>query len=358
MGFRKIIHIDMDAFYASVEQLDNPDLRGKPVAVGGNGERGVVAAASYEARKFGVKSAMSSKIAARKCPDLLFVRPRFERYKEISKAIHEIFQRYTDHIEPLSLDEAFLDVTYNKLDLSSATFIAQAIKNDIKNELNLIASAGVSYNKFLAKMASDQDKPDGLFVIRPRDGIEFINSLPIERFYGVGRVTAEKMRDLGITNGRQLRELSLEFLTTHFGKSGKYFYNVSRGVDNREVHIERERKSIASENTFFTDISVASKFREEAAVMLDKVWERYQRFEQTGKTLSIKLKYNDFTQITRAQTRVERFTSKKIFDEVGRALMEQVLPLEKPVRLIGFQVSGFLQDDGGSDEGMQMTLEF
>lgn len=355
MNFRKIIHIDMDAFYASVEQLDNPDLRGKPVAVGGNSERGVVAAASYEARKFGVRSAMSSKIAARKCPDLLFVKPRFERYKEISRAIHEIFQRYTDHIEPLSLDEAFLDVTYNKINLNSATFIAQAIKNDIRNELGLIASAGVSYNKFLAKMASDQDKPDGLFVIRPQDGIKFIDTLPIERFYGVGKVTAEKMHDLGIFNGEHLRGLSLDFLAAHFGKSGNYFYNVSRGVDDREVRVERERKSVGSESTYFSDISDPSQFREEARTMLDRVWERYDRFDQVGKTISIKLKYFDFTVITRAQTRPSGLGTRKAFNEAGHALIEQVLPLEKPVRLIGFQVSGFLQEE---DLPVQMTLEF
>lgn len=346
----------MDAFYASVEQLDNPELRGKPVAVGGNAERGVIAAASYEARKFGVKSAMSSKLAARKCPELIFVRPRFDRYKEISLAIHEIFQRYTDHIEPLSLDEAFLDVTFNKLDLNSATFIAQAIKNDIRNELNLIASAGVSYNKFLAKMASDQDKPDGLFVIHPKDGIGFIDQLPIERFFGVGRVTAEKMRDFGISTGKQLRSLSLDFLTTHFGKSGKYFYNVSRGIDNREVISERERKSIAVENTFNTDIFDSHLFRTEATVILEKLWERYQRFGQSGKTLGIKIKFNDFIQLTRAQTKPARFISRKTFDEVGKALMDQVLPLEKPVRLIGFQISGFQQEEG--EEVVQMTLEF
>lgn len=348
----------MDAFYASVEQLDFPELRGKPVAVGGNAERGVIAAASYEARKFGVKSAMSSKIAARKCPELIFVRPRFDRYKEISNAIREIFQRYTDDIEPLSLDEAFLDVTFNKIDLSSATFIAQAIKNDIRNELNLIASAGVSYNKFLAKMASDQDKPDGLFVIKPKDGINFINTLPIERFFGIGKVTAEKMRDLGVSNGSQLRELSLDFLTTHFGKSGNYFYNVSRGIDNREVKSDRERKSIAVENTFGTDIFDSNKFRTEAKVILERLWERYQRSGQTAKTLSIKLKSNDFIQLTRAQTKPARFIAKKDFDDVGDALMEQVLPLQKPIRLIGFQVSGFQQELEDKPMHVQMTMDF
>lgn len=356
MNFRKIIHIDMDAFFASVEQLDRPELRGKPIAVGGNAERGVIAAASYEARKFGVKSAMSSKIAAKKCPQLIFVRPRFERYKEISTAIHEIFQRYTDDIEPLSLDEAFLDVTFNKVDSKSATFIAQSIKNDIRNELNLIASAGVSYNKFLAKMASDQDKPDGLFVIKPKDGIAFIDSLPIERFFGVGKVTAEKMHDLGITNGKELRNFSLEFLMDHFGKSGNYFYNVARGIDNRTVESDRERKSIAVESTFETDIFESTKFRLQAEAILERLWVRYQKFGQPGKTLTIKLKYNDFTQITRSQTKNAKFIMKNALEETGKSLIEQVLPLPKPIRLIGFQVSGFQQEF--EENAVQMTLDF
>ncbi len=356
MELRKIIHIDMDAFFASVEQLDNPDLRGKPVAVGGNAERGVIAAASYEARKFGVKSAMSSKIAAKKCPQLIFVRPRFERYKEISNSIHEIFSRYTDEIEPLSLDEAFLDVTFNKIDLNSATFIAQSIKNDIRNELNLIASAGVSYNKFLAKMASDQDKPDGLYIIRPKEGINFINTLPIERFFGVGKVTALKMHELGITNGKTLRNFSLEFLIDHFGKSGKYFYNIARGIDNRNVESERERKSIAVESTFEIDIFDSTKFRMQADVILERLWTRYQKFGQSGKTLSIKLKYNDFTQITRSTTKNNRFISKNSVEETGKLLMEQVLPLSKPIRLIGFQISGFQQE--AEEIATQMTLDF
>lgn len=356
MELRKIIHIDMDAFFASVEQLDNPELRGKPVAVGGNAERGVIAAASYEARKFGVKSAMSSKIAAKKCPKLIFVKPRFERYKEISNAIHEIFSRYTDEIEPLSLDEAFLDVTFNKIDLKSATFIAQAIKNDIKNELNLIASAGVSYNKFLAKMASDQDKPDGLFIIRPKEGIDFINTLPIERFHGVGKVTALKMNELGITNGKELRKLSAEFLMEHFGKTGIYFYNIARGIDDRKVESVRERKSIAVENTFETDIFDSTKFRAQAENILDKLWLRYQKFGQSGKTLSIKLKFNDFTQITRSNTKNNRFIDKDSLEEVGKLLIEQVLPLPKPIRLIGFQISGFQQEQQA--KATQMTLDF
>jgi DNA polymerase-4 len=360
MALRKIIHVDMDAFYASVEQLDFPELRGKPVAVGGNAERGVVAAASYEARKFGVKSAMSSKLAARKCPGLIFVRPRFDRYKEISKSIHEIFSRYTDLIEPLSLDEAFLDVTFNKINLSSATFIAQSIRNDIRNELNLIASAGVSYNKFLAKMASDQDKPNGLFVIRPKDAIAFIDTLTIERFFGVGKVTADKMRELGITNGRELRTLSLEFLTSHFGKSGAYFYNIAQGTDNRTVEPERERKSLGIENTFDTDISDTNRFRNEASAMLQQLWQRYQRHGLQGKTLSIKLKYNDFVQITRAQTKASGLATFEVIEALGNQLVEQLLPLEKPVRLIGFQVSGFLHETGEVEPpaSTQMTLDF
>lgn len=356
MNFRKIIHIDMDAFFASVEQLDFPELRGKPVAVGGNAERGVIAAASYEARKFGVKSAMSSKIAAKKCPQLIFVKPRFERYKEISTSIHEIFQRYTDAIEPLSLDEAFLDVTFNKVHSKSATFIAQSIKNDIRNELNLVASAGVSYNKFLAKMASDQDKPDGLYVIKPKAGLPFIDSLPIERFFGVGKVTADKMHELGITNGRALRNFSLEFLLDHFGKSGRYFYNVARGVDNREVESERERKSIAVESTFELDVIDSTKFRLQADSILERLWNRYQKFGQPGKTLTIKLKYNDFTQITRSQTKPARFSTKNAVEETGKMLIEQVLPLSRPVRLIGFQISGFHQE--AEEIATQMTLDF
>lgn len=361
MALRKIIHVDMDAFYASVEQLDFPELRGKPIAVGGNAERGVVAAASYEARQYGVKSAMSSKLAARKCPALIFVRPRFERYKEISRSIHEIFSRYTDLIEPLSLDEAFLDVTFNKVNLSSATFIAQSIRNDIRNELNLIASAGVSYNKFLAKMASDQDKPNGLFVIRPRDAIAFIDTLPIERFFGVGKVTADKMRELGITNGQELRTLSLEFLTSHFGKSGAYFYSIAQGIDNRSVESERERKSLGIENTFESDIADSSGFRQEAANMLEQLWKRYQRYGLIGKTLSIKLKYHDFVQVTRAHTKPNGLATFPVIEALGNQLVEQLLPLEKPVRLIGFQISGFLHETKESAPppvSTQMTLDF
>lgn len=359
MEIRKIIHVDMDAFYASVEELDFPELRGKAIAVGGNAERGVVAAANYEARKFGVKSAMSSRLAAKKCPHLVFVKPRFERYKEISKEIHRIFQRYTDIIEPLSLDEAFLDVTFNKMDIKSATFIAQAIKNDIKNELNLIASAGVSYNKFLAKTASDQDKPDGLFIIKPKDGLDFIAQLPIGRFHGVGKVTGEKMKDLGISSGKDLRELSLEFLTTMFGKSGLYFYQIARGIDHREIIANRERKSIAIENTFDTDIIKPAEFRLEAKELLTQLWKRYQvkKADKLGKTLNIKIKYYDFIQLTRSHSHRVPISDYELFESIGFQLIEQVLPLEKPVRLIGFQVSNFELNEK-TKEDSQLTIDF
>ncbi len=343
----------MDAFFASVEQLDNPELRGLPVAVGGSAERGVVAAASYEARKYGVKSAMSSKIAARMCPDLVFVSPNFKRYKEVSKDINLIFKRYTDLIEPLSLDEAFLDVTTNKMGLNSATFIAQAIKNDIWSELNLVASAGVSYNKFLAKLASDQDKPNGLFVIKPEEAESFMDQLPVERFFGVGKVTAEKMHELQIFVGKDLKQYSQEQLENHFGKAGAFLYNICRGVDNREVNSDRERKSLGAENTFSKDIFDTTNFRKTSLDIIKQVWSRSEKFPKKGRTLSIKLKYNDFTQITRSVTRPTEIQTYVQLEKLANHLIESVVPLEKPVRLIGFQLSGFKSDDKVS----QLTLE-
>ncbi len=342
---RKIIHVDMDAFYASVEQLDNPELIGKPVAVGGSKERGVVAAASYEARQFGVKSAMSSAIAARQCPNLIFVKPRFERYKEISTKIREIFQRYTDIIEPLSLDEAYLDVTENKMGLNSATFIAQSIKTDIKSELNLIASAGVSYNKFLAKLASDQDKPNGLFVILPEEAQQYINSLPIRRFHGVGKATADKMLELQIHFGEDLMRFSKEELIHYFGKFGNYLYSVARGIDNRQVEFDRERKSIAVENTLSNDIFDSITFEETALIILETLWNRYQKFEKNGRTLSLKIKYSDFTTISKSKTVLDQFTDFEIFQELALQLIKECLPLEKSVRLIGFQIGNFDENE-------------
>ncbi|MBI1835761.1 MAG: DNA polymerase IV [Flavobacteriia bacterium] len=353
MSNRKIIHVDMDAFYASVEQLDNPELRGKPVAVGGNSERGVIAAASYEARKFGVKSAMSSKMAARMCPDLIFVRPNFQRYKEISKHIHNIFKRYTDAIEPLALDEAFLDVTENKMGLNSATFIAQSIKNDIFTELNLIASAGVSYNKFLAKLASDQDKPNGLYVIKPEEAVAYMESLPVERFFGVGKVTAEKMHSLQIYKGKDLMKYSVEELQSNFGKIGSFLFSIVRGIDEREVISNRERKSIGAETTFSNDIFDETNFRNFAFNCIDILWKRYKSYPQKGRTLTIKLKYNDFTQVTRSITETVEISSKIQLEQLADRLIELVLPLDKSVRLIGFQISGFATES----KDTQLTMD-
>lgn len=338
---RKIIHVDMDAFYASVEELDNPELKGKPVAVGGNKDRGVIAAANYEARKFGVKSAMSSRIAARQCPDLIFVNPRFERYKEISTQIRTIFHRYTDIIEPLALDEAYLDVTSNKMGLDSGTFLAQSIKTDIKNELNLIASAGVSYNKFLAKLASDQDKPDGLFVIKPNEAQSYIDTLPIRKFHGVGKANADKMRELQIETGKDLQLYSLEQLNQYFGKFGSYLYSVCRGIDNRPVEADRERKSIAAERTLNQAIFDDNSFTQMAGEILEIVWNRYQKFEKNGRTLSLKIKYSDFSMSSKSKTLLEQFDSFESLEIVAEELIKEVLPLPKSVRLIGFQIGNF-----------------
>lgn len=338
---RKIIHVDMDAFYVSVEQLDNPELVGKPVAVGGTKDRGVVAAASYEARIFGVKSAMSSALAARQCPDLIFVKPRFYRYKEISTKIRAIFHRYTDIIEPLSLDEAYLDVTENKMGLNSATFIAQSIKTDIKSELNLIASAGVSYNKFLAKLASDQDKPNGLFVILPEEAQRYIDLLPIRRFHGVGKATADKMMELQINFGGDLKRFSKEELVHYFGKFGNYLYSVASGIDNRPVQAYRERKSIAAETTLSKDIFDDISFESKAMEILETLWNRYQKYEKNGRTLSLKIKFSDFTAMSKSKTVLDQFTDFEPFKELASQLILECLPLEKSVRLIGFQIGNF-----------------
>ena len=356
MPIRKIIHVDMDAFFASVEQLDNPDLREKPIAVGWPGERGVLTTASYEARKYGVRSAMSSIIAAKKCPNLIFVPPRFERYKEISYQVQQIFARYTDIIEPLSLDEAFLDVTYNKVSVPSATIIAQAIKNDIYNELQLVASAGVSYNKFLAKIASDQDKPNGLFVIRPQDAQAFLDKLPITRFFGVGKVTAEKFTSMGILNGEDLKTLSLEFLSNQFGKSGAYFYHVCRGIDERKVEPYRERKSVACENTFEKDIFDYYLFCQETHDIINGAWKRYERIGKIAKTVQLKVKFNDFKTITRSMTNQHGFYHKEQIEKEILALVVNIFPLPKPVRLIGVQLTNFLDEDTPITE--QLTLNF
>lgn len=357
MENRKIIHIDMDAFFASVEQLDFHEYRGKPLAVGGSIERGVIAAASYEARKFGVKSAMNSKLAAKLCPDLIFVKPRFERYKEISREIRKIFKRYSDKIEPLSMDEAFIDVTENKIGSTSATLVAQSIKNDIKSELNLVASAGISYNKFLAKLASDQEKPNGLFVIEPKDAQDFIFSLPIHRFFGVGKVTADKMMELGIPTGKQLYQKSLDFLTTHFGKSGSYYYNIARGVDLRPVESYRERKSLAVENTFFNDIHDTFTVRVEATKIIESLWIRYHKSGKKAKTLTLKLKYFDFSIQSKSQTYDDNFISELELKKRANEILESLLPLKKPIRLLGYQLSGF-NSDKPKEILFQTTIDF
>ena len=350
---RKIIHIDMDAFYASVEQRDHPELRGKPVAVGGKRARGVVAAASYEARKYGVRSAMPSVTAQRKCPDLIFVQPRFEVYKKVSGQIHEIFHRYTDNIEPLSLDEAYLDVTTNKIGLPSATLIARAIKRNIREELNLVASAGVSVNKFLAKVASDEDKPDGLFVILPSEVESFISRLPVERFFGVGKVTAEKMKGLGIHNGGDLAKIDRHQLIQWFGKSGGFFYDISRGIDHRPVNPHRIRKSVGVERTFNTDREDPDELEEIILSLAEETWKRTLRSKKSGRTVTIKIKYNDFEQITRSKSTDHFLRHLEELKSISLELLRNE-PIKKPIRLMGVTLSNFREEQ----EPYQLTFKF
>jgi DNA polymerase-4 len=336
---RKIIHVDMDAFYASVEQRDNPDLRGKPVAVGGGEARGVVAAASYEARKFGVHSAMASVTAKRKCPDLIFVKPRFEVYKAISQQIRQIFADYTPLIEPLSLDEAYLDVTENLKGMRLATEIAEEIRGRIRQTTGLTASAGVSYNKFLAKMASDQRKPDGLFVITPKNGPAFVEALPVKKFHGVGPATAEKMRRLGIDTGFDLKEKPLPFLQQHFGKSGPYFYGIARGMDNRQVKPDRVRKSVGAEDTFWEDIHRLEEALEKIGPLIDKVWRYCEGNGIRGRTVTVKIKYADFKVITRSRSTAAMIGSAEELTELSSTILTQEFPVEKGVRLLGVTLS-------------------
>ncbi|MEA5458894.1 DNA polymerase IV [Arcicella sp. LKC2W] len=353
---RKIIHIDMDAFYASVEQRDNPDLRGKPVAVGGSRERGVVAAASYEARKFGVRSAMSSIIAARKCPNLIFVKPRFEAYKAVSNQIREVFLEYTPLVEPLSLDEAYLDVTENLKGIQSATQIAQEIKIKIKERTQLTASAGVSYNKFLAKLASDYNKPDGLFVIKPNQGEKFVEDLDVYRFHGIGKVTAEKMNKMEIFTGLDLRQKDEAFLRKHFGKAGGYYFDIARAIDNRPVNPDRIRKSVGSENTFNHDLETKIELEAGLAPLIEDVWRYCHRTNVYGRTINLKVKYLDFQQITRSKTTLSAIMDKSFFEKIAYDLLEQILPVPKGVRLLGISLSNL----EFADEmiGKQLTLNF
>lgn len=364
MTERKIIHIDMDAFYASVEQRDHPELKGKPVAVGHAEKRGVVAAASYEARKYGVRSAMSSVKALKICPHLHFVEGRMEVYKEVSAQIHEIFHRYTDLIEPISLDEAFLDVTENKRGIELAVDIAREIKQSIREELRLAASAGVSYNKFLAKVASDLRKPDGLCTIHPAQAQEFIDHLPIESFWGVGPATAKKMHTLGIYNGRTLRECPLDMLTRQFGKAGQTYYDFARGIDHRPVEPTRIRKSIGCEHTLGKDISVKSAVIIELYHVACELCERLERKGFRGNTLTLKVKFHDFTQITRStSTGTPLHTLKEILP-LAKQLLAHVDYQNHPIRLLGLSVSNPKEDTPAppplthAPEWIQLQLEF
>jgi len=354
--YRKIIHVDMDAFFASVEQRNNPDLEGKPVAVGRNGNRGVIAAASYEARKYGVYSAMPSKIAIRKCPQLIFVKPNFIEYKKVSNQIREIFIEYTDLVEPLSLDEAFLDITENKINLPSATLIAKQIKKKIKERTQLNSSAGVSFNKFLAKIASDYDKPDGFYAITPDIAENFIEKLEIEKFFGVGKVTAKKMHRLGIKTGYDLKQKDLEFLSNHFGKQGQYFYNISRAVDTREVNPDRIRKSIGAEKTFAYDILNIDNIFDRTEQIAETLIERCNKAETFGKTLTLKVKYSDFKQITRSKTLSSKIKKLDILIKIAEELFEQINFTYNPIRLIGLSITNL--DNNSNEEAFQLSFDF
>jgi DNA polymerase-4 len=344
---RKIIHIDMDAFFASVEQLDNPELRGKPVAVGGSGERHVVAAASYEARKFGVRSAMPSVTAKRLCPDLIFVRHRFDRYNELSEQVFEILREYAGLVEPLSIDEAFLDVTSDRKNIGSATVIAREIKKEIKSRTGLTASAGISFNKFLAKIASEIKKPDGLFVILPEEAEKFIEELPVEKFYGIGRVTAARMHKLGIHKGSDLKKLDLPALIRNFGKAGKFYFDIVRGIDDRPVETEYERKSIGTELTYEKDLSKRFEIIAELYKVEKELMQRLEHAETSGRTITVKVKFADFRQITRSKTLPDYIRD---FDTLHREVSEirKAMKLEgSKIRLLGVSVSNLETDECG-----------
>lgn len=353
---RKIIHVDMDAFYASVEQRDDPALRGRPVAVGGSRRRGVVAAASYEARTFGVRSAMPSVTAARRCPDIVFVPPRFDVYREVSGQIRTVFARYTDLIEPLSLDEAYLDVTEDRAGLGSATAIAAAIRAAIKAETGLTASAGVSYNKFIAKLASDQNKPDGLCVIPPAHGAAFVAALPVKRFHGVGPVTARKMETLGILTGQDLRDRPLEFLQRHFGSHADYLYGAARGIDHRPVRAQRIAKSVGAERTFEEDLSDREALRAALERVVDAAWTRIARSGVSGRTVTLKLRYSDFRTITRARSTSQPVNDRGHFLAIGFDLLDQQLPIRGGVRLLGLTLSGLVDQEENVDVISQPEL--
>lgn len=345
---RKIIHIDMDAFYASVEQRDDPALRGLPVAVGSAAARGVVAAASYEARAFGVRSALPSVTALRRCPDLVFVRPRFEVYRAVSRQIHAIFAQYTPIIQPLSLDEAYLDVTDNLRGLPTAWATAKAIRAQILAETGLTASAGISYNKFLAKLASDHRKPNGQFAVTPEMGAEWVASLPVKRFHGVGPVTAAKMERLGILTGADLRDRPIAFLRTHFGSSAEWYHAIARGIDDRPVNPNRERKSSGSETTFDRDLTLAADIEAGVLGQADDVWAWCEKAGAFGRTVTVKVKYRDFRIITRSQTPGGLVDSRDALRAAALTLIRSVLPTEQGIRLVGVTVSNFAKVEEGA----------
>ena len=362
---RKIIHIDMDAFFASVEQRDFPELRGKPVAVGGSSKRGVVAAASYEARKFGVRSAMASVTAKRRCPDLIFVKHRFEVYREVSQQIRAIFRMHSDLVEPLSLDEAYIDVTEDKMGIGNATRIAEMIRAEIKKQTGLTASAGVSYNKFIAKIASDQNKPDGICVIKPHQGADFVAQLPVRRFYGVGPKTAERMAKLDIHTGADLRAQSQGFLQQHFGKSAGYLFRASRGVDHREVRSNRIRKSVGGERTYGDDLVSDNEMHDAFEHIIDIVWNSIAKCEARGRTVTLKAKYADFRQVTRSKSTDHYVADKNEFAAIGRELLGQIMPVENGVRLLGLTLSSLEgaesaeQEDGDAEnDQVQPAFDF
>ena len=352
---RKIIHIDMDAFYTSVEQRDSPELRGKPVAVGGARERCVVAAASYEARKFGVRSAMPSVTARRRCANLIFVKPRFEVYRAVSHQIRAIFAEYTTLIEPLSLDEAYLDVTENRMAMASATAIAEQIRARIFAETSLTASAGISYNKFLAKTASDERKPNGQFVITPRMGPSYVEGLPVGKFHGIGPATQAKMEGLGIREGADLKGQTLEFLREHFGKVGPYYYALARGIDERPVCADRVRKSVGAERTFGADLFSAEEARAALEPLIAKVWSYCEGSTIRGRTATLKAKYTDFRQITRSRSLEVPIDSRAVLEELVDQLLEPLFPVNKGIRLLGVTLSS-LDDEPEFRVGHQMLL--
>ena len=344
---RKIIHIDMDAFYASVEQRDDPSLRGLPIAVGGGGPRGVCTTCSYEARKFGVRSAMPGARARALCPDLIFVRPRFDAYREVSHQIRAVFARFTDIIQPLSLDEAYLDVTTNFMGLASATEVAEEIRRMIREETGLTASAGVSYNKFIAKLASDQNKPDGLCVIRPEQGPAFVAALPVSRFHGIGPVTAKKMTALGIVTGADLAAQDRAFLDRHFGKSADYYYWAARGRDDRPVRAREARKSVSVEDTFAIDSRDGELLLGELDRIAASLWTRMEKADARGRTVTLKIKFADFRIVTRSRSLPRNVADAAEARSIGRALLQAELPLAKEVRLLGLGIHNL---EGSEDE--------